>query len=254
MKALGNPLWLLLLVTVLLPLFVLHPEFDLIASRPFYDTVIGGKDGFWLRQNGWTVFLHEGCLIVARATGVCLLALAFYFWRTGRHWGGPGKWLNARSALFLVLALIIGPGLVTNSIAKDHWGRARPFQVEEFGGQLEYTPALFMADECPSNCSFFSGDGALGFTLHAPFYVVPRRWRRPTFWLGWLGGGVLLGGNRLIMGAHFLSDVLFAGMAMLLVIAGLYAAMYGGRALRQRWGELLQGDDYMPAAQAKSAA
>ncbi len=241
LAALKNPLWLLAVITLLLPVFVLHPEFDLVASRPFYDPAYGtGEQGFWLKQAFLPLMIHEGCLILARAIGVALLALAFYFWRTGRHWG----WLTARSALFLVLALIIGPGLVTNSIAKDNWGRARPFQVEAFGGQLKYSPALFMADQCPSNCSFFSGDGALGFTLHAPFYVVPRRWRRRSFWLGWLGGGVLLGGNRIIMGAHFLSDVLFAGIAMLLVIAGLHVAMYGWRATRTRWGELIGGDRY----------
>lgn len=233
LRHLQNPLWLLLVILALLPFFVLHPEFDLVASRPFYDHAL---EEFWLRQAFLPNLLHEGCLIVARTTGALLIFVAIYFWRTGKRWG----WLDAKAALFLVLALIIGPGLVTNSVAKDHWGRARPFQVEEFGGDLEYSPALFMADQCPSNCSFFSGDGALGFTLHAPFYLVPLRWRRRTFWAGWLGGGILLGGNRIIMGAHFLSDVLFAGISMLIVIAGLYAVMYGWRATVTHWRELLR--------------
>ena len=230
-----SPLWLLILVLACLPLFVFQPGLDIIASQPFYNAVSVDHHGFWLRHFWPNLVLHEGLLIVLRGGGVILAFVGLWFWRTGRRW----RWLDARGAAFLVLALIVGPGLVTNSVMKDQWGRARPFQVRQFGGHLNYSPALFMADQCPSNCSFFSGDGAAGFMLHAPFYLVPLRLRRRTFWAGWLGGGLIFGGNRVVMGAHFLSDVLFAGITMLVVGAALHALIYGWRETRARWRELL---------------
>ena len=230
-----SPLWLLVVIAGCLPLFVLQPGLDILASQPFYNAAVGPQHGFWLREFWGTVFLHESLLVVLRGGGVLLAGYGLWLWRTKRQLG----WLDARGAAFLVLALAIGPGLVTNSVMKDQWGRARPFHIGQFGGNLDYSPALFMADQCPSNCSFFSGDGAAGFMLHAPLYLVPLRQRRRAFWLGWLGGGLVFGGNRVIMGAHFLSDVLFAGMTMLVVGAALHAVFYGWRNTRDRWHELL---------------
>ena len=51
-------------------------------------------------------------------------------------------------ALGLVLGPIIGCGLIANFYFKDNWGRARPYQIEEFGGNLIYTPPLIKSDQC----------------------------------------------------------------------------------------------------------
>ncbi|PWB64999.1 MAG: PAP2 family protein, partial [Deltaproteobacteria bacterium] len=40
--------------------------------------------------------------------------------------------------IFLLLCVIIGPGLIINGILKDHWGRPRPRQIVEFAGRMEY--------------------------------------------------------------------------------------------------------------------
>ena len=51
-------------------------------------------------------------------------------------------------------ALLLGPGWVVNEALKNHWGRARPEQVSDFGGAQRFTPALQPADQCVKNCSF----------------------------------------------------------------------------------------------------
>jgi membrane-associated phospholipid phosphatase len=112
-----------------------------------------------------------------------------------------------RIALFLLVALALGPGLVVNTIFKDHWGRARPTQITAFGGDKRMTPAFVPSDQCVRNCSFPAGDPAVGFYLvAAAFLVAPAKWRRPAE-----SGAIVLAGAialaRLAQGGHFLSDV-----------------------------------------------
>ncbi len=47
--------------------------------------------------------------------------------------------------------------------------------------------------------------------------------------------GAVFGYTRLAMGAHFLSDVIFAMLAMLAVMAVLQTAFFGKRATLQYW-------------------
>lgn len=210
-----------LLVPALLSVF--FPSIDLAVAELFFD----GADFPW-RDGGLAEFLHGLVQPVAVIMGV-LLALATLLHlrrRTGwRRWA------------FLLVTLLVGPGLVTNVIFKDHWGRARPLQVAEFGGPAQFTPALVLSDQCAKNCSFVSGDASFGFWMHSFAYIAPRR-RRPLFWAG-LGIGALGGLLRVGMGAHFFSDVVFGGILMLLVSAGLYAALFGQRALAILWREFL---------------
>ena len=49
------------------------------------------------------------------------------------------------------------------------------------------------------------------FALLAFAFVVPPRWRRPTFWIA-LAAGLVAGWARIVQGAHFASDIIFAGL------------------------------------------
>lgn len=208
----------------------LNPTIDLAAAGlffdPHYQPVDANNRGFWWRELLAANLLHEtvqwGARVLAVAFAVCIII---------------NRWRKA--ALFMLIALLLGPGLVTNPVLKDNWGRARPVQVQEFGGAATFTPALQPTDQCVRNCSFVSGDGALGFYLHSFFYIVPPAWRRRAFALGFIGGGLLFGGLRVGMGAHFLSDVLWSGGVALLCSALVYAAMYGRRELAARWRALV---------------
>jgi membrane-associated phospholipid phosphatase len=97
-------------------------------------------------------------------------------------------------------------------VLKDHWGRARPSQVTEFGGTKTFTPAPLPADQCERNCSFPAGHPAMGFYLLSMAFLVRDQRRRRWAEAAAIGAGAAIGVVRLAQGGHFLSDVVFAGL------------------------------------------
>jgi lipid A 4'-phosphatase len=128
------------------------------------------------------------------------------------------RWRRAGIALaFVGISLLLGPGFVTWAV-KEHTLRARPFDVVEFGGDRQFTPALTQAQQCTDNCAFTSGHVACGFFFASLMLLDPRRRRR------WIAAGLVLGGlvsvARMSVGAHWLSDALWA-LPITLTTSGL---------------------------------
>ena len=144
---------------VLLALIMLsNPSIDLMAARALR---AGCADtGKWC--TGWYV---EGprrlliALFMAGCAAASMLGMAAIYWR--KHWTA----LDLARCWFLVAVLVVGPGLVANSIFKDNWGRARPREVVELGGTKPFTPPLLPATSCSRNCSFVSGEASSMFVL-----------------------------------------------------------------------------------------
>jgi lipid A 4'-phosphatase len=109
---------------------------------------------------------------------------------------------------FLALAGTLGPGLVVNHVFKDNWQRARPYQVEQFGGPQQFTRAAVITDQCDNNCSFVSGHVACGF-FFAGLMLVHRR-RQVAWAVTGITSGLAIGFARMADVAHWLSDVLWA--------------------------------------------
>ncbi len=203
--------WIALFALCVL-VFSIWPSIDISTSRFFYDPA----RGFYLGDGWWARFFYHllglKALTLIAAFGL-LLAGAFFLRHNGRLW----RW----RIVYLFLVLLAGPGLLVNALLKDHWGRARPHQIVEFGGTARFTPALVPSRECARNCSFASGHAALGFYPVSLGFVFPGRRRQ------WLAAGLGLGGIggyfRIVQGAHFLSDVVFA-----------FFAVYGTAALTHR--------------------
>ena len=184
--------------------FLLLPGVDLDVSEWFYVSGQGFPLADWLplrifeRTIPWLTRL----IILVCIAGAVWLALR----------GRPLWRLDRRALIFIVLATAIGPGLIANTLLKDHWGRARPNQVAEFGGSREFTPAPFPAVQCERNCSFVSGHAALGFSLASFALLLPAGRRRRGAIAAALGFGALVGLGRVATGHHFLSDVIYAGL------------------------------------------
>jgi lipid A 4'-phosphatase len=147
------------------------------------------------------------------------------------------KWFGLAQARcwFMIAVLVIGPGVVANLVFKDNMGRARPRDVVEFGGTKAFSPPLLPSGECPRNCSFVSGEASAMF---APFFALALV--LPQYRLGLLAAGLatglLAGTIRMVQGAHFLSDILFAGIFMALTVALLHIAFIGvWRNPRRTW-------------------
>jgi lipid A 4'-phosphatase len=195
-------------------LFLVVPQIDLWTSGLFY---AAGR-GFYLKN--WppaeffyhaVPWLARGMIVVVAVGGTWLFLMERPLWR-----------LDRRALCFIVLAMALGPGLIVNTILKDHWGRARPSQIETFGGNRRFTPAPLPAAECPRNCSFPSGHAALGYSLVAFAFLLPAGAARRRGVAATLGFGSLVGLARIAQGAHFLSDVVYAGF----IVYGETAALH----------------------------
>ena len=127
--------------------------------------------------------------------------------------------ISRKALLFIVLAFAVGPGLVVNGVFKEHWGRARPAQVEPFGGKAQFTPVWLPTNQCDHNCSFTAGDPSVGFAFIAFAFVWPTR--RKAIVAGTVLAGGALGLIRIAQGGHFASDVLFTGLVVLITTAVL---------------------------------
>lgn len=183
-------------------LFRLWPSLDLWIAGWFYTA----SDGFFLASSGFARLIYQLSPIIMWGLIVAGISFLLFFIVAPAHMT-LRRW---RIALTLMIALALGPGLLVNAVFKDHWGRARPAQVTEFGGALQYSPPLVKADQCGQNCSFPAGHPSmpfLGFALAAAFAGRRRR----QILLATIVLGAMSGLGRMMQGGHFFSDVLFSG-------------------------------------------
>jgi lipid A 4'-phosphatase len=188
-------------------LFIAVPQIDLAAARALY---LGDGAFLWSHELIGVVWA-KGTRNLARII-IAVLAIGLLVTLVRRR---PIFGLDWRRFLFLLLCFGIGTGIVANGIFKDNWGRARPSQIVEFGGDKQFTPAFVIADQCPRNCSFVSGDAAFAFGTLGFALVAGRRARYVAAALTF---GALIGFGRMLAGGHFLSDVVFAGIFSVLTV------------------------------------
>ena len=195
-------------------LFVLFPDLDIAFSRLFHRA----GDGFFLRDWGPVTALYQSIeiltpTVIGGVIGLALLRLV-----------PPLARLHVRYTVlaYVALSFALGPGIVSNVILKDNIGRARPAQTVEFGGEARFSPALMPADQCEKNCAFVSGHAATGFFLATfAFLLAPGGPRRAALAAAVLFGA-LVGLGRIAQGAHWLSDIVFAGIINTAIAWGLY--------------------------------
>ena len=197
MRIKGNLYFAPLLFILCSLLFYFLPEIDIIVSRWFYTE----ESGFYLNnhflvQLSYRIFADIHWLFFF---GLLWLLFASWFWQRS------SEKLLRRKIMYMLLVLILGPGLTVSAL-KDNMGRPRPSQVHEFGGTAQFQPVFVLSEECDRNCSFVSGHASIAFYLVCLAWVFNGR-----YWL-WAGItlGTLAGLGRIIQGAHFLSDAVFS--------------------------------------------
>ena len=193
--------------------FSAFPGIDLAVSSLFH------------RSDGTFLFARPGVgeavrdLLRAIFWLACVAAVAGFVMIAffGRKLLGRGMAVWA----YIAMCALVGPGLVANLGFKDHWGRARPVHVTQFGGTKQFTPPLLRTDQCERNCSFVSGEASNFFALgFAVALLAEAARRRRLFWAA-IAAGSFAGLIRIGAGGHFLSDVVFAGIFMAFVTRGL---------------------------------
>lgn len=193
-------------------LFYSLPQIDLDTSALFYK-----KAGVFYGMRWKSVHALRAILL---GVNVVVYVVAFVGLIVSLVRKGPWLKISTPKWLFLVVCLVVGPGLVSNVILKDHWGRARPNQIVEFGGTKVYSPPVLISDQCDRNCSFVAGEPAtIYLTFFALAFMFP--WRARRLIVAGIVAGSLAGLVRMMQGAHFLSDVIFAGITMALIAAAV---------------------------------
>jgi lipid A 4'-phosphatase len=213
-RILRHPLKFMLLVSII---FICFPALDRSISSLFYDP----SSQWGYAKDTLPHFLHKGMPKIIFG----ILGYIALLWLCGKLLKTTFLGITSRTMGFLLSSLILGPGLVVNSILKPLWGRARPSQILEFGGQADFSRAWVITDQCSGNCSFVSGHAAIGFWTIAFAAIVPGAWRIPAMAVAF-GCGILVGGGRIVQGGHFTSDVLISGLLTIACIAFCYKKFY----------------------------
>jgi lipid A 4'-phosphatase len=210
---LQRPLVTVLGVLALVSLiFLLVPSVDLAVSRLFYTPTAGFAEG---RRPVLEAWRNLGRLVewAFAITFTIPLLLKILLPRSRLL-------IQPRATLFVLTTFALGPGLIVNGILKEHWGRARPRALLEFGGEAAFSPAWWISDQCARNCSFVSGEAASAFCLVTLVFLV-RRERRAAIAVFTLSFAAIVSLARIAAGAHFLSDILIAWLMTLCVMIAL---------------------------------
>jgi lipid A 4'-phosphatase len=195
------PIWLPLVLLIAGSVAIRFYDLDLAVQQWFWSGDVG-----WRFDKGWFVdFLYRYgnypvLLVAAGGLAVWVTSSFVCFLKPARFLGG-----------FLVLALIIGPGLLINVTLKDHYGRPRPRQVTEFGGSQHFRPVGEPTFDSRGK-SFPSGHASMGFFWFVPaiyYWSRSRSLAGALIGLALLHGGVM-GFGRMAQGGHWLSDILWS--------------------------------------------
>ncbi len=200
--------------------FGLYPQLDLMIAAPFHAITRGG--------NTFGLHLYPP-LMLARDIGLwvetvlilpVVAALVIKLILPRRR-----LLISGRAIVFLIATLALAPGLLVNVGLKDHWGRPRPIDVTQFGGDQHFVAWWDPRGDCPGNCSFVSGDVSGTFWTLAPAALAPPPWRALAY-----GAALALGAGmaalRMMAGAHFFSDAVFAGVFTFLIIWLAHGLIY----------------------------
>jgi membrane-associated PAP2 superfamily phosphatase len=200
--------------------FAVAPELEFALSRPWFDITHQGQH-FGLRLNPilWGVRdsgIWLSTILAAPAAGALVLKFIL-----------PRRKLliSGRAIVFLLGTLALAPGVLVNGILKEHWDRPRPIDVTQFGGTDSYVPWWDPRGDCPKNCSFVSGDVAGAYWMLAPAALAPPPWRALAY-AGALAAGIGMSVLRMAAGAHFFTDVVFAGVFTFLIIWVVHGVIY----------------------------
>ncbi|HLL26178.1 MAG TPA: phosphatase PAP2 family protein [Xanthobacteraceae bacterium] len=203
-------------------LFGFFPELDLKISGLFYDPAAGkfplGASPVLRNVRDAAVWIQ----VILAAPAVIALAMRFVAPRAK-------PWMSARAAIFVIATLALAPGLLVNGILKSYWDRPRPAAVTEFGGSERFVAWWDPRGQCVKNCSFVSGETSSAFWTLAPAALAPAPWRLFAY-ASAVAFGAGMGIVRLVMGGHFFTDVVFAGLFTFMIIVLMHAVIFQPKA------------------------
>lgn len=212
---------------VLFLFFNLFPEIDVRVSSWFHNASIGQ----WTASDARFHTFRE----IFNTVSVGFAALCLVLWAIAAR-RGPVFTVPQQIWGFVPLLYLIGPGLLVNGILKNYWGRARPADVAEFGGDRAFTPPFRLSDQCVSNCSFASGEGSGAAAFFIGVLVlsasIPRTVTRRIVLSAAFMFALVAAALRVAKGRHFFSDTLFSVLFVCMVALFLHWLLHNEKYLR----------------------
>ena len=202
-----------IIILFILCFFVtISPDVDLYVSSLFN---IGGSQ-FYLQSNNFLSIIFRKYLLPIILIYILILPIINIFFKIEKIYYGykfslKELFLIWFSQIFTILVFI-------NLILKKFWGRARPDDTLQFDGEAVFTPWYQISNECSSTCSFVSGDASVGFSIIILYFIT----KNILFLYLSLILGFSLGMVRIMAGGHFLSDIFFAGLFIIILNLIIY--------------------------------
>jgi len=194
--------------------FAAYPIWDLEVAQYFFDPASAkfplSIDYNWnlvRRAANWVPFL-----LLAPAVFALLRKLVF---PTERMLIAPSI------VLYLLGSFLIGPGITSNLLLKENWGRPRPNGIQQFAGAADFQPWWRPSGVCKRNCSFVSGEASQAFWTAAPALLAPPQ-VRPVALGAAVIFGTAVGTLRVVFVRHFVTDIVFAGLITIGIVLALY--------------------------------
>ena len=142
-------LYSILFISVASIIFNTYPEIDIEFSKLFFSE---SKRKFYFANNFVLKFFSNSAYFLAfllLAYNSILILLTFFKTKSF-------NFKNYKSQIIVLLVFFIGSLLIVQIYSKHYFGRARPADVREFNGDLTFTPAFQVSEQCKFNCSFVS--------------------------------------------------------------------------------------------------
>jgi len=188
---------------------------DLAWARAFYER--GGAHNGWIyaRDRPWNWLYDYGEFPgILMGFGALALYIASRYGRASRRYAKP--------SLVIVLAVLLGPGVVVNGILKSCWGRPRPSDLIVFGGTEEFRKPSQPAGQGRGK-SFVCGHCSMAYAVASAGAFYPYH---PVASVSMIAVGIAFGTvaglARMAQGGHFATDVLWSAVIVLVIIAALY--------------------------------
>ena len=210
------PLVFPVLITLLITAVILLTRLDCFFADLFYTQA---SNSWFFKNTMVEKLIYDLSPVPAFILfGIAVLVLV------GSIWKADLRRLR-RGSIYWILVMVLGPGLVVNAVFKDYYGRPRPKQTELYGGKMEFCP-VWVPGESGKGKSFPCGHASVGFYFMAGYFFWWRSNRRlARIWMGvGLAAGGLIGLARMAVGAHWFSDVVWAGLFVYLIC---YATAWG---------------------------
>lgn len=185
-------IFVFLLIGCVLSLPFVFAGWDVTLAKAVYDP-----------KSQWAWEMRQYSVWICAAVSVAALAFLVI-------WPLRQRYVTLRrTAVVWLVAMILGGGLINQVVVKDLAERPRPRESVLIEEQVGQQAAL-------KGKSFPSGHASMGFIFAVPFFVLWRQ--RARLALAFLAFGAMagftVGAARMVLGAHYFTDILWAGVIL----------------------------------------